>query len=285
MPRPRRVPAKVVPRAERTPVILLTGGLGDVFAIEAHFPPTFYDHLRTILYATHKHAPIRQCFQALPSGKPPVEHRVVWSDFSSFFAFHTKPEVEKALRRRRGTAEALAVGRAADFSICRTFPAIRSRVMRYQGSSFLKHTLAPKPPDLPPRYVAVCPYSSDKRFAGRDFDDSDWQALLGKLKENNLKGVVLNDAREFVPEDDSLLDYSARLSITEAIEVLKGAYAYAGIDSCLSVLAAKLFPADKLTVKTVNGHCVNHRAVYFAPHQSFEFLANRIDCSRLVLQD
>ena len=102
----------------------------------------------------------------------------------------------------------------------------------------------------------------DKRIVGRDFDQADWQKVAPAA-------VVLNDQREFVPQ--GLIDLSGQTTILEAIEILKHARGYIGIDSASSVLASQLFSGDNLKIKCVNPHGQKWQHIYFAPHTNIQF--------------
>jgi hypothetical protein len=49
-----------------------------------------------------------------------------------------------------------------------------------------------------------------------------------------------------------------------------------GIDSALSVLAAKIFAADRLAIKSRNKHLYSYRHVYYAPHRELAFVGQSI---------
>lgn len=259
--------------------ILLTGGLGDVLAIESFFSDGLRNTLKAICYATHKSAMIQSCFKAVPTYN--LNHIIVWSDFQHFWCFYSKEDVQSrmAARRERAVPEFYL---SQDFSINNIFPRIRSKDMLYNGSSFVKHKLADISRfNLPKRYLTIAPYSSDKRNAERDFKDDDWNDLLRYANQHALPLVILNDKAEKVPEDPLVIDLSGKTTVIQAMEVVKGGCGYVGIDSSVSVIAAKVFTADKLAIRSRNGHCYAHQDIYYAPHTDFSFISRSVDYQRL----
>jgi hypothetical protein len=257
--------------------ILLTGGLGDVLAIEAFFSDGLRNKLQTICYATHKSNLIQTCFKAVPTYK--AVPLVVWSDFTNFWCFYNKAEVQAKLGPKRAPVEFYM---AQDYSINVVFPRIRKGDLAYNGSSFVNHTLADiSHLALPGRYLTVAPYSSDKRNSERDFKEADWNDLLRYARLHGLPLVVLNDKQEKVPTDPLVTDLSGKTSVVQALEVLKKGCGYVGIDSSVSVIAAKVFTKDRLAVRSRNAHCYSNQDIYYAPQTDFSFISRSVDYQRL----
>lgn len=98
------------------------------------------------------------------------------------------------------------------------------------------------------------------------------------LDKYDLSGVVLCREKTPVPSHLRLLDMQGRTTITEAVELLKGAAGYLGIDSWASVLAAKLFSPNRVRVKCLpTSHGYSWRHVYYAPKTEFSFLVRTLD--------
>jgi len=130
---------------------------------------------------------------------------------------------------------------------------------------------------LPENYILISPYSTDKRLKERDFNEEDWNKTLKFLEQKNLQGVIINSGNDIVPKSSYLVDLSNLTKIEEAVEIIKAAKGYLGIDSWLSVLAAKLFNNFSLQVKSVNSHCLNNAAFYYAPKKEFNFIDTKIE--------
>jgi hypothetical protein len=160
-----------------------------------------------------------------------------------------------------------------DWSILKVFP----QHLPYRGSSFLAHRLA-DPPPAPCPYAVIVPRSRGfGRWSGRDFDAGDWKRALGFLDAHDLAGLVLTEGAEAIPASPRLVNLQGKTTLAESIELLKGATAYLGIDSCLSVLAAKLLPAERLAVKSTNNHAYQWARTYYAPHVETGFLQRRLE--------
>lgn len=253
--------------------IFLTGGIGDVFAIESFFSDEQRVALTTILYATHKYDAIKELFERLPNYPELCRHEPVWTDFRNFWCFLYKDEVV----RRLGDKCPQDLRDAEDWGIVPKFPIINTGMLKYNGSSFVKYQLADvRSFHLPMNYVVVQPYSTDKRMGSRDFNDADWLAATYWLKKNKIKGVVINKGGGKVPQDDCYIDLSNKTTVSEAVEITKEGKGYLGVDSWLSVLAPKLFEDHMIGIKSINSHCYTHKHIYFAPKVKFDFLSREL---------
>jgi hypothetical protein len=155
---------------------------------------------------------------------------------------------------------------AEDWSIAVTFPQIFQKQWNYTGSSFLKHQLANIDKfGLPTTYAIICPCSTDKRLARRDFSGQDWVNVIGWLRASKRVGVVVNNGNDRIPTEPCLINLSNKTTMPEAVEILKKASWYVGIDSCLSILAAKWFNPANMLVKSVNQQFFVCQSIYLAP--------------------
>jgi hypothetical protein len=268
----RPLPPPPPPNTAPARSIVLTGGVGDIFALESYMTDAQREAVTTICWATNKRKIIQPLFEGLPSFPNLKDNLVVWDDFDKFWCFLSKNECRQRLTDPPAPFEA-----AEDWSIVPKFDQFRRSGARSTYSSFLRYRLADVSGlCLPVRYVVICPYSTDKRMQSRDFDDADWAATLYWLVKRETVGVVLNTGTDFVPKTGSLLDLSNGTTLAQAVEVLKGSRGYIGIDSSLSVLAAKLFEFPNLMIKSKNSHCYNNKSIYYAPQKRFDFLKHTI---------
>lgn len=261
---------------EVSDAILLTGGIGDVIVLESHFPALLRSNLKTIYYASVKNTSLRGIMSALNFPKL-CNHIAVWNDFSKFWCFISKQHViEKISHKIKSVVPELTISQ--DWSINDKFPKIRLGKYEYHGSSLLKQNLVNISRfNIPNNYAVICPYSSDKRGKGRDFTPADWSAASKQLKIWNLTGVIINHGQDtYFPNDDIMINLSNKTTILEAIEILKQAKGYIGIDSCLSVLAAQKFDISRLVVKCINPHCLSWKDVYYSPKKDFSFIKEQI---------
>ena len=270
---------------EKRMSFFFSGSIGDVMALESFFTDEERLNLDILCYATQKHKEISQLFQSLPNYRDLKVHQPVWADFTKFWCFFTKADCIDRIRGS-GTVPPPDLIRGQDWSINVKFPAIRNGTLKYNHSSFLTYKLADVDRfNLPDKYFAICPYSTDKRLVGRDFASEDWNACLTFLKSSGTKGVVLNSGNDIIPTSDDLINLSNLTTICEAVEILKGASGYIGIDSSLSVLAAKLFKYPNLIVKSRNDHCYQNKECYFAPQTNFNFMMKSISVPSGVTKD
>lgn len=252
---------KVVGTSKPPLSILITGGIGDVFAIDSFMTLEDRERLETVYYACPAWREIGELLRALPNF-PRLKNHVTVS--SSRKTYCSKSTVESD----HGDVP------CEDWSIAVKFPMFKS----YIGSSFLTHRLAmPRPTAMP--YVIVCPSSSWGQWEGRAFDAADWQVVFDFLEARKMRGMVLQKHKIDLPTHP-LLDYAIGKPVLEAMELFKGASGYLGIDTCWSVLAAKLFPI--LSVKSVNDFCRRWRNVYYAPRKDFGFINNKLQPPRIA---
>jgi hypothetical protein len=259
---------------ENSDSIFITGGIGDIFALDSFFSDAFRSKLKTVYYATKQHSIIHNLISAVYD----VEHVIVWDDWRNFSNFKYKQDcLDLIPNPSEGLLQSL------DCSIFNVFPQITAGNLTYNNSSWLKEA------NSADDYVVICPYASGSfRNADgspcevtRNFDDADWASVLSFLEDKQVQGYVLNDKKESIPTHSSLVDLSGQTSMLESIELLKNCNRFMGADSSMSVLASKLLPVDRMLVKVVLLHGIRWKRVYWAPQQNFSFLKSRIDTKYL----
>lgn len=244
--------------------ILITGGLGDFLALESRWSADFRASLEAFYYATRAEPLIRQVVAALQlAGEFPhlVHQQTLWNNFSHFRCFHSAEEVAGHCR---------LPDELDDWSIGQRFPSAAPFV----GSTALRHVLADVSRfALPTGYVVLAPYSGNVDAAPRDFTAADWDWGLAFLARRRLTGVVLQVAGPGVPRNGRLVDLSDRTTILESIEIVKGAAAFVGCASSLSVIAAQAVPS---LVKGSNPHLLRHVGDYYPAHDHWRFLVPQL---------
>jgi hypothetical protein len=259
-----------------SPNIFLSGGIGDIFAIESFIPDEHKDNIKSIYYATQKYKTIIECFNILPVYHNLKNHINVWSDFSKFWCFHHKQGCISKLKAAQKTILP-GLTAATDYSIMKIFSEINSKHIKYNKSSWIAYPVS----DIthikkPESYWCVCPYSTDKNIKERDFSKEDWDKLIRLLENSDDHAIILNQGVDVSPIHPLLIDMSNKTTIGESIEILKSAKGYIGIDSCLCVLASKIFQYPNLIIKSMNNHLYNNKHIYFAPQNSFNFLQKEL---------
>jgi len=247
-----------------TPVdrsILITGGIGDFLAVESMLTPEERESVDTAYYAAPAANEIAAILTALPN-YPRLKNHWILPTYSH--TFYDSGEVARGLNWNRPA-------NMQDLSIRDFFPLNRP----YAGSSVLTKALAnPAVPDRP--YVVVVPHSTWFMPAGRAFDAADWDSLFRTLDKRDLVGVVLCRDAVPIPSHPRLIDRQGQLTILESIETLKRADGYLGIDSWCSVLAPKLFPANRIAIKNTWPHGWENRRSYWSPRSEFPFVSTSL---------
>lgn len=253
---------------------LITAGIGDWLALEAWLSSADRANLETIYYATRQAKAIRSLVEALPRECfPSLKHHVIlWSEWGPCLpedqygaiawprCFTTAADVAARVRLPPSVK---------DWSIARMFPLAREGQAIWNGSSYLARTLADVKKLQPKtRYAVIAPATEDSRPFNRNYDARDWLNTIDWLTGEGLQGVVVGckqtGSQGKIPRSPNLTDLRGKTTLTESIELLKGAAGYRGIDSWLSILAAELFDWPDLQIKSVreNG-AVDWRDVYY----------------------
>ena len=250
-----------------------TGGIGDVFVIESHLhdaeradPDAFY-------WATRAQEHVSPLFGLLPNYPKLSTHTFVHDDFTQRTAFHKVDEVRKHAVRGH-----LLPPMIVDMSISNLFPLLKPAM--FGGSSFLKYPIASVDHlPLPDQFTFIHPYTSHNPMLhrqGREFNDIHWRDCLARLERRSQTGVVVNHGHDPIPNHRRLIDLSNKLTLAEAVEVLKRAEGYCGIDSCFAALACQRFDASRLMILASNPHYFDWLPLYCAPHTTYPFVARRI---------
>lgn len=250
--------------SEEANAFFITGGIGDFLAVESHLPQIVRDRFQHILLATRAQEGIKELLANHPTYSK-CKVSVVYDDWSRFFCFLSKEDAANHVLRTPD------FDRSIDLSISKIFPLCRNK-FPYIGSGFLQQRLIDiEPFHLPTRYFVICPYSvNDRHYGKRDFNYSDWENCLKFLNSIDCIGVVLNVGNDYVPENGKILNLSNKTTITEAIEITKCARGYIGVDSCLSVIAAKTL--KDIYVKSINSHLDRNKSIYYAPRNDLDFI-------------
>ncbi len=167
--------------------------------------------------------------------------------------------------------------RTSDWSILTKFDQIDAGHYEYTESSLLNTTLAEIDFDLPEKFVVLVPWSrNDPTMIDREFSEAEWEEVLKFIKGRGLKGVILNSGEPCDVVDEDVIDLTGKTTLPQSVEVLKRAAGYIGVDSCLSIVASKLFD-DILFVKSNNPHLMKWKHVYYAPKKDFSFIRAKLD--------
>lgn len=230
--------------------IFWSGGIGDIFALEATMTDEYRKSITRMYWATRSRPHMVPLFTRLPSF-PNLQDHVSLGDFlEEGYVFK---DIEGAYEKTM--YQHLVVGPIEDWSIYKRF----NPAQPFNYSSFVRYKLASISKfDLPENYIFVCPYStmtSKSAQQWRRFFDKDWDWLIGHLAKTKRHGVVVNIGEDPVPKSEWLIDLSNKTKLGEAIEIAKKASGYIGIGSAFSVLAAQTLPAKEIMISGVECNC------------------------------
>jgi hypothetical protein len=252
--------------------ILLTGGLGDFFAIECFISDLEREEIRTVVHGCCYAKAISSLMALLPNYH--IKNEIfLWENLK------TRPCRNTTVQLRGHYND------ITNLNFWRVVANIRLKKRVFNKSSFIEHDLNCDLSkfNLPKEYVCIAPYTeSEHRRHPRNYTKEDWMATVGFLSKVKIPGVVLG-TKICDYQSPDLIDLGGKTSILESIEILKKASGFIGIDSFLSILAAKLFD-DILLVKTVASHVFHLKHVYFATSKSppNSFLQRKIQTKFLL---
>lgn len=258
--------------------ILITGGVGDLMAVESLMTNEERQSIDCIFYATRAAAPCIELLTNIKTFSHLKKQVSIWKNFTNIFGFIDKQQLVDKLcayqpNELQDTVKRL-MEQVEDYSIAKIFIEKRN----YHYSSFVNVELACiKKFNLPKRYYCICPYSNnDKRDIRRNYTHVDWAETINILIAKNIHGVVINAGVDPIPNNPILINLNYKTTIREAVEMVKHAQGYIGIDSAFSVIATKVCNPEDIIIKSHNDHCYNWKHIYFAPQTNFNFLRKSI---------
>lgn len=255
--------------------IFWSGGLGDIIALEATFSDDYRKSIVRMYWATRSRPQMVPLFTKLPSFPNLVDHISLWDTFPDGLCFKDLEHAYTATLHQH-----LLVGHVEDWSVGIRF----RRPQPFTYSSFIKYKLANIVSfKLPTDYIVVCPYSAvnkKKIQEWRRFSEKDWEWLIAHLSKKKVYGVVLNTGDDFVPEHRWLINLSNKTNLGEAVEIVKNASGYIGIDMAFSVLAAQKMSIENIIVASKNVILWNYKHAYYAPKTEWDFIVPHLGATK-----
>ena len=115
------------------------------------------------------------------------------------------------------------------------------------SSKMCKEILCKEYSVLKEKYCVLNPFTS----VSRSLSDLDFQETSKIIKSWNIPVVILSGNKLNVNlKDIDVVNLSGKTRVFESIQITKNAYAYIGIDSFLSLIAAEKIPHNNIIVKT-----------------------------------
>lgn len=263
--------------------LLILDGIGDFFALETFMSNELRNNLETVYYASRTQNFIAKVWKCLPNFPKLKEHVFLWTDWNRVFCWLRKKDMLRnskftSINRNLNLANMREYVWADLFNFYNKKLCGESSFIKYEVENFnkIKSVLF-----IPDNYYCICPstpYNQRYHKIPRKFVGNEWNSVISFLQRRNTKGVVINIGLDHIPSSHYLINLSNRTTLCQSIEVLKNSKGYIGIDSCMSVLAAKLFDNkdNNLHVKSNNDHCYRWKHVYFHPHIKFNFLKRNL---------
>lgn len=252
--------------------VVFTGGIGDVLTIDSYLTQEERARINRIYWATKTQKFTKQLLKAANKFYPNLKkHITAWDQFDLFHSLGTASSLHK-LRKPPGGYD-----KAQDLSISKIFREIIKLKTPFRGSCLLKTKIADiKKFSLPKEYICICPWTNNYSEA-RNFSVEEWYSVLKWLKHTGQVAVIVGTPETQLPfQVKWATSLIGKTTISEVVEVLKNAYGYIGVDTWLSVLAAQLFEKNRLMIKSNNSHLYVYKSIYYAPHETFDFITKQI---------
>lgn len=253
--------------------IIITGGIGDFLAIDSFLSHNQKRNIRKIILATRAFSEIKSLFDVKNTYYSKLKKiNVLNYDFSDKPSFHSK-EMAKELISINTSFSPSFWDNIYDGSISNIFKLIRSKDLKFHGSSFLNLNVNIKKFKIPKDFLLILPFSKNKTNENRNFNDNDWDNLECYLKTNKKLGVCIGaEKNNEIPQSKFLINLINQTTILESIEILKKSIGYIGIDSWISVLAPKILNRKNIYIKTNSKHCFRFSSIYFKPYVTKNFI-------------
>lgn len=273
-----RVPVQVSPQSTPVPSVLFTGGVGDFIAVESFISDVERNLVGQVFLATRAHREIRSLIErgaVFPSAPRIVSLHDDWSDV---FCTYSWDHFKTLVTQEGWDVNVATVPPLLDYSIVYAFDQIASGKRTYRFSNLLSRRLADVSGfGLPEDYAVIHPYSSnDRRGGSRDCTPGEWDAIIDHLRRSRRVGVVLLNSEDYVPDDPYLVNLANKTTIAESVEVVKGCREFIGVDSCFSVVAARMLPEERLTIRSTHAHYKQYLPIYCAPKTRFDFVVGDV---------
>lgn len=239
------------------PKVFLSGAVGDVLTVEAHFPHELRQNLTHVYLASKPCHVIKELFTDHPAFPKLEQIEVLWDKFDRSFPCFTSLDQCRSHLRSRGIG--WRCEGVEDWSIANVFPRIRAKQLKFTGSSFAQRTEEGE-------YVLIHPLT--KSIPVRQFDERQWEEVRNMLCRFDCQGIVLGAEDMPLPKGVERVN----TSIQEAITLAANAKAFIGVDSMLSVAAAFWLPSDRLRVFTGTRHCVEWKDAYYPVVDNYKFI-------------
>lgn len=244
--------------------VLLTGGIGDVFAIDSHLSEDYVNTIEKYYLATPAAHTIAEALRLAYHGDIEIE---IVDDVRVYFE---KCEVEQ----RKG----IDLSHVQDLSIRHFFPSCP----KFHASSMWTDTVCNQPVPcnlgLPSYYYVIVPYTTTGRW-DRLFSWKSWSATCKMLEHYGIMGVILFKGHSRgMHKHKNLLDLSNKTTLEQSINILAHSGGYIGIDSCLAVLANQMFSETPwcIKVRSVSEHYYRWKHLYCSPFTTFDHITKEI---------
>lgn len=219
--------------------VLLTCGAGDFIAIESFLTHKETQSVDTIYWATRARETI---LPLIPFAFPNVKNHIIvkddWSDaFTEGFSIESGKDLDLPTD-------------VVDWNITKIRDEARRGSRQFRGSAFVKQQLAQVSDlNLPESYFVVHPFSINARTLDRDITAEEWTMICRSSRVCGIPVVVVNQGDETLKRYPGVIDLTNKLSLLQALEVVKQSRGFIGASSIFSVMASKVLSQSQLFIK------------------------------------
>jgi hypothetical protein len=238
--------------------ILISHGLGDYIGSDSYLTVEELNAIETVYWCSANRLYLQDALRVqeiFPNLKNEV---ILYDDWgrpddqfvhrSKFFRIESKQDLNGLLSL--GLDQNWITNELLDTSLPAMVQEILKGNRKFRGSHItpLHYTL----PNiaLPERYVLIHPWSESQRGTFRDFDNADWEGVLGCLERNNLTGIVVNKSPDYPPLHPNLIDLTNQTTAQEVFALIKKATWIMACASFIHVFAPKVIPWERIFIKS-----------------------------------
>lgn len=224
--------------------ILLTGGLGDVIALESFISDEERNDITEIMWATRA-LPSLRLLQPINYVFPNFKNQIIlYEDWAQNdeerkikpWNLITKQDIHTKLKMKN-----IDLNTITDFSIAALFGEIKQNKRIFNKSKFIELDKKPEI-NIANNYIVIHPMS-DNTDEQRTLNTEEWNCIIQWLELSNNNAIVINKIKDEtkyqVPINSRIIDLTNKTSLLESIWIIKHASGFIGSCSSMSVIAAR----------------------------------------------
>ena len=275
-----------IPLEYRAPKeILLTGGIGDLIALDSHFPRIWHFSVEKIVLATRVADFVFSLYKNKLFGFKNAEVEIIRTNYAD--PIHNINELKRRTNYKNSP-------NLLDCSIAKIFPFINRNQLPYFKSSLFDIKQNLDKFNLPEKYIVICPITNHDSICSRsgsglipkrpprNFENEELEEINLFLNNKKIKGVVLHNDRIENLDENNIINLTGETKFIESIGIINNASGFISIDSCLAVLACQIFNKNEILIKSNNKQYYDNIKPYTNPLNTNEMIVKNICAKNFI---